>query len=774
MSIENKNTAWDAVEKYLVESRYSVLDPTSGEPYEHSYNQIIEERIIPALKKLEHLKFLDDYSPLYNALKNRDLILATPALMSLGNPYTRRPGYFSCYPLGHVEDSLDGIEAMHQKMRKIYTAGGGVGIDLSKLRPKSSRVDNGQGMASGPVGFLPDFDAVTGTTNQGGRRRGALLVQFDWDHPDIKDFVQVKNFNHTLNKLIQQLPADQRPARGLSLSNMNISVNVFGDFWQHDDLLNLIAENMWRTGDPGLLFIDNMLEYSPFPAELEPKFVNPCSEYVAPINTACNLISINVAKIATEQKIIPHRDIYTANRFFLCDVIEKAYLACALGNIILTLDDGYPTEEIRLKTQEIRPVGVGMSGFHTALLLLQVNNARYGSPQAIKFAEKIQAAITTGALYFSAEILYNPFIANKGININYSRPDFWAKHLNELEKALPEDSNILSGEIISKLQDTLSEYSGFYNSVVTSQAPTGSTSLFLRNLDTGIEPFYALQTTRRIEDRKEGWKYYTLEPYYLSEWFKKNPALKERAEAETALKLTPDEQLDMLGAFQKYIHTGVSKTINLPASATVEDVKKLILKAKDKRLKGFTVYRDGSLDNVITVGTPKAENPIPASPMAKADLPIVRPATVFTAKSSNLKAHITLTHDDDNHIREVFVAAGGPGADINGIFTAFGMILSVALRRAPELFEALVKVLCKVRMDQRILIKTSDQPVVGTSLPQAIGLLMKKHQDNLLGIDSVPEQKISSGYDLCPECQQLSLRRDGSCKKCDSCGYSSC
>jgi ribonucleoside-diphosphate reductase alpha chain len=241
-----------------------------------------------------------------DVLRDRLVILATPALMSLGNPYTKRHGYFSCYPLGHVEDTLSGIELTHQKMRTIYTAGGGVGIDLSKLRPNGSPVDNGQGTASGPVGFLPDFDSVTGTTNQGGRRRGALLVQLDWEHPDIRDFVQIKNFNHTFNRLIQQLPPEERPSKGFSLTNMNISVNVYGKFWENDQLIDLIARNMWATGDPGLLFVDNMIKHSPFPADLEPKFSNPCGEYLAPAGSACNLVTVNVAKLATEAQNKTH------------------------------------------------------------------------------------------------------------------------------------------------------------------------------------------------------------------------------------------------------------------------------------------------------------------------------------------------------------------------------------------------------------------------------------------------------------------------------------
>ncbi|MDR2300571.1 MAG: hypothetical protein LBF38_00760, partial [Deltaproteobacteria bacterium] len=218
---------WQTLEEYLTATRYAVRDPQTGEPLEKNYIDMLSSRIIPKLMAKETpLSDSPMIEELSKALLNRHLIPASPLLMSFGNPYTRRPGYFSCYPLGWVGDSLAEIEQTRQRMRYIYMAGGGAGIDISKLRPKGSPVDSGQGMASGPVGFLPDFDAVTGTTNQGGRRRGALLIQMDWNHPDIADFVRAKNFNSKLNSFIQTLPPEERPDQSPHLSNMNISVNA--------------------------------------------------------------------------------------------------------------------------------------------------------------------------------------------------------------------------------------------------------------------------------------------------------------------------------------------------------------------------------------------------------------------------------------------------------------------------------------------------------------------------------------------------------------------
>ena len=774
----NVEQAWDTIDQYLTATRYAIRDPKTGQPQEESYQEIVEKRILPKLKTLKSaIANPERVAELAEAMRKRHLIAATPFLMSFGNPHTRRPGYFSCYPLGWVEDSLSDIETMRKNMRTIYMSGGGAGIDLSHLRPKGAPVDSGQGIASGPVGFLPDFDAVTGTTNQGGRRRGALLVQLDWNHPDIKEFVEAKKFNARLNRFIQTIPVDERPAQSGNLSNMNISVNAFGDFWNQPELIDLIAKNMWETGDPGLLFIDNMIKYSPLKEEDEPRFSNPCGEYLASSGSACNLITVNIARLARETyDEMEKTHTWDNNPAWSDDFSNRLWdklsytsgLACFLGNLILEFDDGYPLPEIREKTQAIKPVGVGMSGFHTALLLAFKGKIDYGSPEAVNFARATQAHLTMGTLTISAEM-------GRLTDHIYENKPYWSNHLEELGATLAASN---AGEkAISELEALsawVEERGGFYNCLTTSQAPTGSTSVFLRNIDTGIEPFYALSQRRRVRDAEKGWVEFTLEPMELTDIFEKDAEFKKLAEAQTALKLTPQEQVSMLAAFQYHCHTGVSKTINLPKNATVEDIQNLIIESRERRLKGFTVYRDGALDGIISVSgeaSATGDNPIIVT-----DVGGDRESRTFTAKSANLTAHITMTHDDKNNIREVFISAGDVGASINSIFTALGMIISVALREVPSLFGRIVKVLGKVSMGERYIVNTNmcKTPLVGNSLPQLIGRLMLLRKEFLQKGQALEAPSERGGYDLCPECQELSLHREGSCRKCDRCGFSTC
>ena len=771
---EETLAAWRTLDEYLTTTRYAVRDPKTGEPLEGDFQSIVAGRLVPKLGAVEGpLSGTGMVEDMVKALLARHIIPASPLLMSLGNPHTRRPGYFSCYPLGWVGDSLSEIEEMRRKMRTIYMAGGGAGIDVSKLRPKGAAVDGGQGIASGPVGFLPDFDSVTGTTNQGGRRRGALLVQLDWNHPDIVDFVKVKNFNAQLNQFIRTLPDEARPVQGTQLSNMNISVNVFGDFWEDRALIRLIAENMWGTGDPGLLFVDNMLKYSPLKAEDEPRFSNPCGEYLASAGTACNLITVNAAALARrsfdelEAQGANPADPSWADKFgaaFWPRMSRAAGLACFLGNLILDFDEGYPLPEIRERTQAMKPVGVGMSGFHTALILAHYGRSVYGDAEAVKFALRTQAALALGTLTVSAELCRRTGHA-------YESASYWKTHLEELGETLS-DSPVagLTAPILENLGQLVDEKGGFYNCLTTSQAPTGSVSAFLRNIDTGIEPFFALAVDRQVRDDAEGWLRFVLRPLELIDLFETRPDLLERTEAQTALKLSPAEQIRMLAAFQRHNHTGVSKTVNLPKETTPDEIEDLIAMSRDMRLKGFTVYRDSSLEGILSVAGAKRE------PLSAKDIGDDRPSRTYTARSASLTTHVTLTQDEDDNIREVFVRAGETGADINALFEAFGMIISVALRKYPDLFDDLVKVLNKVNMDQRVVIRTlmSDRPIVGNSLPQAIGQLMSLRKAFLGQGGQVAVPQDQGAFDLCPSCFKLSLKREGCCRKCSNCGYSTC
>jgi ribonucleoside-diphosphate reductase alpha chain len=820
MSKDNLSN-WKIFEQYLVETRYAVRDPETNEPLEHTYQDVLErisQKLIKELPKYLITNLYDknstelyDYKLEYytiltqnliQALKDRLFIPATPFLMSYANEYTRRPGLFSCYPLGYVEDTMDDIWDKCKLMRNIYMYGGGSGIDISQLRSQGKPVDKGQGIASGPIEFLKLFDAVAGSTNQGGRRRGALLVSMDADHPNIYEFIKCKKLNGKLSKFFQTLDPEERPAQNPHLSNMNISVNVHDKDFDNEELIQAIAESIWSSGDPGLLFPDNMIKNGPFLKEDDPIFVNPCAEYSAPANTSCNLLTINIAKILnyTTCKSI-EEGIKTLRK-----VVEYATI---LGNFIIDQDYGYPDEKIKENTQKFKPIGIGMSGFYTALIswymLSPTKNKDiliYGSEDSCQILQFIQSIITFEALRQSSLFALNTNIYSP------TKHDYWNAHIPKLYesliKILQKYTNLFTVEeyetminTINYHTDYLAKHTSYYNSVLTSQAPTGTVSIFLNNLDTGIEPYFSYTQSRRVRDVNEssGWKIFDLESPYLEalqEDLKDQPELYDLIQQQTATNIDGIKHLNVLYALTSLLHTGVSKTLNLKASTTVEDIKKILYDARHKGVKGLTIYRDGSLDNIIS-STSKKDVQKQEEDIVTQDIGVQRSSIVYTVKGLHYTAHISLTYDESYHIREVFIQAGDIGSDMNTLFTGLGMSISLALRNNPNIIDRYIKTLQKVRMDDRLICKVPDldKPIIGSSLPNIVGQLLDhtktivlskfknsfyESEQSKMSISTKPmDSKIQlHSVDICPECKEITLIKSGSCFKCSKCGYSSC
>jgi ribonucleoside-diphosphate reductase alpha chain len=770
--VRDVSKAWAEFEKYLVETRYAVRKPETGKPLEHSWKDVVERvgkyllsvDVARGVKKfcVADCKREELLVGVVRAIKDRLIIPATPALMTFGNEYTRRKGYFSCYPLGCVPDTMDGIYDVCNKMREIYIRGGGCGIDVSKLRSRNSAVDNGQGIASGPVGFLPLFDAVTGTTNQGGRRRGALLVQMHWRHPDIRRFVRAKKAVPALSRVIWSLPEDERV--DVPLSNMNISVVVDEEFFREGkELYDEIAESMWASGDPGLLFLHNMLKYSSFNWREDerdyPGFSNPCGEYLAPANTACNLVTVNVAKIAREAFDVDSG--FDFERFYR-KVFDVAYLACVFGTVMLFMDEGYPFEEIREATQRVRPVGVGMTGFHTALLLAYDGHVRYGyDEEALEFAENVQVALTLGTLKWSADL-----VGWIGKVYKWNR-DYLEMHIDELREVvfgrdLPFEREMNYVTAIGRT------YGGFFHAVTTSQPPTGSVSMFARVAgDTGIEPAFEVELVRRVRDFYTGeWKEVRLVTEYLADKLE-DKEFRKRVERQLAHEVKPLQQLEMLARFQRFVHTGISKTINCPRETSVEEIKELIERSVQYRLKGFTVFRDGCREDTVYVKERKVEE----AKREEVDLGNVREGYVYEVDGT-VKAYITTSFDREGNLREVFVNVGKAGTTLNSMFQAVGRIISVGLRHDARLAEKFIKTLKGIEMGE--FYKCGEIRAKG--LPDMIAKVMedairrKRGEDCVVGSNE-SERKVG---DLCPQCGELAVVREGNCAVCERCGFTIC
>ena len=663
-------------EEYLVDTRFSMRDE-EGNPVEKSYDEVLD-RVCNYIEEQEKRKRLGiEIKEIIKALRERKIITATPFLMNAGNGKTRHKGFFSCYPLGPVPDSTKGIMETVLRMVNIYQAAGGVGVDVSTLRKKGALVDNGQGRSSGPVTFLQMFDAVAGTISQGGKRRGALMVQMDWNHPDIIEFIKCK-------------------ANKTALTNMNISVNVFGEFWKNEELINLIAKSIWECGDPGLLYIENMMKNSPLTSK-NARYVNPCGEYVSEPNTACNLLTVNVSELD--------------KKFWWEEARYYGKLACQLGNLILDLD-GYPDPEIERMTKKLRPVGVGITGYHKLL-------KRCGVKFAVSkvFAKMLQASFMVGTMEASALLLVKKPVVRW-------KKDYIEQLVEKAEKYVT----------FPWLKEKLRTEGGLVNCLTTVQAPTGSISQLLHVMCTGIEPYFAKRIKRRVKDEKEGWVEFTLEDEY--------------AEVE---EITPEQQIDILCAFQEFVHASISKTINLPADATVDDIKHFIKYTYNKNLKGLTAFRETSKEGVITAAKQERNE---AGKRFGVTYKFEGPTSLYiTANKINGK------------LKELFVICSKPGKELKSLTDGLGRAISVGLQSGtpPRRFARTLE-----HLEGEAVFTNPAFEKPSKSICDAVSKVIKTESEEKQG-ETRRENK-----GLCPYCGEWSVVRDGGCKKCTTCGYTSC
>jgi ribonucleoside-diphosphate reductase alpha chain len=506
----------------------------------------------------------------YKVMSKLEFLPNSPTLFNAGAPLGQLS---ACFVLP-IEDSLESIFSTIKNMTLIEQTGGGVGFDFSKLRPKGDIVRSTKGVASGPVSFMKVFDIATDVIKQGGKRRGAMMAILRVDHPDILDFITIKskenvltnfnlsvaitdNFMNAVNKnkdfeLIN--PRTKKPVKKLKARYI----------W------NLIIESAWKSGDPGVIFIDEINRKNPIP-EMIINATNPCGEQPLLDYESCNLGSINLSKMIKGNEIDWEklkRTVHIAVHF--------------LDNVVDAND--FPLPQIERMTKANRKIGLGVMGFAELLIRL---NITYDSEDAIKVAENIMKFISEEARKESEEL---------GLKRG-SFPNYYKSVYNK-------------------------KYLAMRNGTVTTIAPTGSISI-IAGCSSGIEPLFAISFMRNV---LEGERLFEVNPLFeriakqsgfysgnLLEKIAKQGSIKNikgipndvKRIFKTALDIKPEYHVRMQAAFQKYVDNSVSKTINLPENATKNDVKKAFELAYKLKCKGITVYRYGSKpQQVLYIGEP--------------------------------------------------------------------------------------------------------------------------------------------------------------------------
>ncbi len=684
----------------------------------------------------------------YEMMTDLDFIPNSPTLMNAGRELQQLA---ACFVLP-VRDSMESIFDSLKHAALIHKSGGGTGFAFSRLRPKNDEVLSTGGVASGPVSFMRVFNSATEAVKQGGTRRGANMGILRVDHPDILEFITSKqnnaditNFNISVGITEEFMKALKA---GAEFNLVNPRNNQTSRRLPAREIMDLIVEMAWKNGEPGIIFLDRLNRDNPTPEVGEIESTNPCGEQPLLPYEACNLGSINLARMVARRGKKADVD---WDR--LGGLVKKS--VHFLDNVI---DAGkYPLDLIDHMVKANRKIGLGIMGFADMLVLLGLP---YDSKAAIDLARKLMSFIRETAREASRELAKKrgPF------------PNF---NLSIHRDGAP-----------------------IRNATTTTIAPTGTISM-IAGCSSGIEPLFALSYVRNVLDQT---KLIEVNPLFeqvaRDRGFYSETLMHRIAEvgsvhglAEvpedvqkvflTAHDVSPEAHIAIQAAFQEYTDNAVSKTVNFAHSATKEEVARVFELAYEMGCKGVTIYRDGSRENqVLSTGQttgPNAEAAAAAQPAVVTAAPAVTPRprprpdeTHGITRKFKIGGcgHLFVTvNADENGICEVFTNTGEEGC--SSLSEAVSRLISIALRAGVQI-DPIVDQLRGIKCIGCIV----DSGTNVLSCPDAIGKAIEKFANGAnkfdLNVFGGPKPAMS-----CPDCGGLMIH-DSGCWHCTACGYSKC
>jgi ribonucleoside-diphosphate reductase alpha chain len=682
----------------------------------------------------------------YQLMMGLEFLPNSPTLMNAG----RELGQLSACFVLPIEDSMESIFETVKNTALIHKSGGGTGFSFSRLRQERDRVGSTGGVASGPVSFMRAFDVATDVIKQGGTRRGANMAILSVDHPDIlrfitskEDMVSLTNFNISVAVTKAFMEAVKA---GTDYNLINPRTKEVVGKLNAKEVFDKMAALAWKTGDPGIIFIERINRDNPTPQLGNIESTNPCGEQPLLPYESCNLGSINLTKMLC-------RDNGTVE-------IDYKKLANTVKNAVRFLDNvidvnKFPIPEIEKMTRKTRKIGLGIMGFADMLLQLCVP---YNSEEALKVASEVMAFIDTEA-------------KNASVALAGERGVFPA-----FEGSIYDAPNGIK----------------IRNASRTTIAPTGTLSL-IAGCSSGIEPLFALSYIRNILD---GTKMVEVNPYfeqaakaggfYSEDLMKKLAEGAHLAEIEgvpdkikrvfvTAHEIDTKWHILMQAAFQKYTNNAVSKTVNFSKEATKEDIAAVYMMAYEEGLKGITIYRDGSRDGqVLSTGKEKKEEKLAViehTPRSRAKV-----TTGFTEKVNTGCGHLYVTvNSDEKGICEVFSHLGKSGGCASAQLEAICRLISLALRSGIDV-NSVVKQLKGIRCPS-IAWEGGKSTL---SCADAIASVLERHFNGHDKSEETPQQNGVQDYGLvkniagqCPDCGCVLVYQEG-CFKCPGCGYTKC
>lgn len=679
----------------VLRKRYYLRDE-NGRLLEETPEEMFE-RVAVAIAKAE-----DDSQEwekkFYGLMVEKQFLPNSPTLVNAG---TKAGTLSACFVIP-VEDSLEGIYKALTDAAKVHKAFGGTGFSFSRLRPKGDVISSTGGSAAGPVAFMRLFDASADAVRQGGRREGANMGILDVDHPDIEEFIVCKdqegvlrhfNISVAITDAFMLAMRDGSPFPLINRRTGEVVKKV-----DPNELFDKIAYQAWKNGEPGVWFIDTVNRTNKCPQLGRIEACNPCGEQELLPYESCNLGSINLAAHVDGRQIDWSK------------LEETIRIAVRFLDDVITVNK-YPIPEIEKATLRTRKIGLGVMGWHDMLIKLGIP---YDSERALKLAEDVMKYITELAINESIQLVQedgrDPFPAFEN--------SYWE----------------------------LNGYPEMRNATLTTIAPTGSISL-IAGCSPSIEPVFQWSYVRRTEYGEYEVVHPLLVELYGENW--KEKIKLDTGLFKTALDIHWEWHIRMQAAFQKHTHNAVSKTINMPQTATVEDVKRAIMMAWKLGCKGITIYRVGSRQEEVMSVKQK---------QTMVDRPKKLSGETYKARSGCGKMYVTINRLDGKPY-EVFVRTAG-GCEANN--EAIGRLISLALRNGIPV-ERVIRQLRKVKCINAMRSEKSE----GRSCADVIGRLLEQFVNG--------DQSIEDTGRRCPECGAKLMFGEGCMQgSCPNCGWSGC
>jgi ribonucleoside-diphosphate reductase alpha chain len=673
----------------------------------------------------------------------------------------RRPTLSNCYVIPIEHDSLEGIYQGLSEAALVYRTGGGVGTDLSGLRPEGATVNATIDHSPGATAFMNLFSESTNTVSQAGRR-GALMLTLRVDHPDIEKFITIKN-----------------DLRRVKVQYANISVLITHEFmnavtndldfdlrWGGKTFRKVRAKELWykiiksahASAEPGIIFWDTMRDYHNVEYANPLVSTNPCGEQPLAAYTACNLGNINLSKFVDEEGTFNYQDLATVTR----DATRF------MDNVIDYNMDNHALDKIKRAVASDRRIGLGITGLADTLVMMKI---RYDSQQALDETERIMRVIRDESYLTSVELA-----KEKGA---YPLFNWEGYSKSKFVQSLPQE-----------IQEAIKKH-GIRNSTVITMPPVGTGSIAAQT-SSGIEPIFCTSYLRRVRNH-DGDTFSEYKVYHplIKRMFGDDEKLPDYV--VTAHQIDPYFRVKMQGVIQKYVDSSISSTVNLPEDVSVETVADIYMTAYKAGLKGITVYREGSREGILQTeefAKKKVEGQTAKPEAAKQKSPRQRPNTTFgvTERIKTGEGYLYVTiNEDENGLCEVFTTIGKAGGNAAAQSEAISRLISLALRSGVEPRE-IVKQLKGISGPTPVWDGQGGQIL---STPDGIGKVLERYIENReqyhtrrhhppaaktgtaaaepAGTSTTTQRSSTT----CPECGSHVEHVSG-CAVCYNCGWSKC